>query len=152
MLRPKPSPSSKPSLRLSSSPTPNLVSHSIPQPTLYTDNRYLRPVPFPARPISARKIQVHTCFAFRSRLRRIQPGHATSSYSPTTLSRALSVRASLACATCPPQRVIQPQGPYSCRLIMLCPIAAPVKLLRGLGSGGLGEYMSTQYAPVVWAP
>ena len=41
-------------------------------------------------------------------------------------------------------------GPHECRLIMLCPIAAPMESLRGLGSEGLGEYMSTQHAPVVW--
>ena len=37
--------------------------------------------------------------------------------------------------------------PYSCRLIILYPIAALVESLRGLGSEGLGEYMSTQHAP-----
>ncbi len=82
----------------------------------------------------------------------LRKGPAPTNYVEREEANRPIVRASLACATCPPQRVIQPQGPYSCRLIMLCPIAAPVKLLRGLGSGGLGEYMSTQYAPVVWAP
>ena len=40
--------------------------------------------------------------------------------------------------------------PHKCRLIMLCFIVVSMKLLRGLGSEGLDEYMSTQYAPVVW--
>ena len=31
-------------------------------------------------------------------------------------------------------------------------IAAPVEPLRGSSSKGLGKYMSTQHAPVVWVP
>ena len=40
-------------------------------------------------------------------------------------------------------------GSHKCRLIMLCFIVVLMKLLRGLSSKGLDEYMSTQHAPVI---
>ena len=39
--------------------------------------------------------------------------------------------------------------PYECRLIMLDFIVVLMKLLRGLNSKSLDEYMSTQHAPVI---
>ena len=39
---------------------------------------------------------------------------------------------------------------HECRLIMLSFIVVSMKSLRGLGSEGFNEYMSTQHAPVVW--
>ena len=40
--------------------------------------------------------------------------------------------------------------PHKCRLIMLNPIVVLMKSLRGLSSKDLDEYISTQYAPVIW--
>ena len=40
--------------------------------------------------------------------------------------------------------------PYECRLIMLNFIVILMKLLRGLSSEGLDEYISIQHAPVIW--
>ena len=40
--------------------------------------------------------------------------------------------------------------PYECRLIMLNFIVVLMKSLRDLGLRGFGEYMSIQYALVIW--
>ena len=39
---------------------------------------------------------------------------------------------------------------YECRLMMLCFIVVLIKLLRSLNSKDLDEYISTQYASVIW--